>query len=481
MNRLIRYLGAFVLIALMSGPVFSRQDQPAASASGGTDRGAQQQKPAEAPPADPNSPRGRGPQTGQPDTAQQPPLEPGVPEAPPAELDQRSLLESPIVLLFAGALLLVALGLHGVHLMTEARVRQELAGIHATLQRLSSANLGANAGQLGAVENLSDQLNRQKQTLGTVSAQIEEMGRRLASFDQKIVDTSKAVAMAAHWMGQAQIDEALQNAGGQMAETDRALAIKIVERYKEISNANVNRVKPLTEAVASLVERQKERRDAPAELISRAESLQHDIQQFDRWNSELNDRLASLQRGAFPDRYTAFKAKQGQLAERINNGATPIHEYVNGYRELLDRYFPGGVSDNSISIPPAEQEADLKKMVSSQPDYLMDWFDKLYQLQSQVAASEAQGTRPDSQTAAQLAQIQSVAREALGKFDIQPEEIQVGQTSYDRRLHDAALITQSSQFPANTVIGIHQCGFRKASTGEVLRRPKVVVAGVGVA
>lgn len=468
MNRLIRYLGALVLIALVAGPVFSRQNQPAAGASGGTaetqDRGARSQRPAEAPTAE-----------------QQPPTEQGVPDAPPAEVDRRSLLENPIVLLIAGALLLAALGLHGLHLMNETRFRQELAAIHANLQRLSSANLGANAGQQGAVENLSEQLTRQNQTLGTVSTQIEELRRRLASFDQKSVDTSKAVAMAAHWMGQAQIDEALQNAGGQMAETDRAQAIKIVERYREISNANVNRVKPLTEAVAGLVERQKERRDAPAELISRAESLQNDIQQFDRWNSDLSDRLASLQRGSFPDRYAAFKTKQGQLAERINNGATPIHEYVNGYRELLDHYFPGGASDNSISIPPAEQEADLKKMVSSVPDYLMDWFDKLYQLQSQVAASEAQGAKPDSQTAAQLAQIQKVSREVLGKFDIQPEEIQVGQTSYDRRLHDAALITQSSQFPANTVIGIHQCGFRKASTGEVLRRPKVVVAGVGVA
>ncbi len=468
MNRLIRFLGAFVLIALVSGPVFSRQDPPAASASGGSaetqDSGARNPAPPAPPPAE-----------------QQPPLEPRRPDAPPANLDQRGLLESPIVLLIAGALLLAALGLHGVHLMNEARFRQELADIRANLQRLSSANLGVNAGQLSAVENLSDQLTRQKQTLGTVSAQIEELGRRLASFDQKLVDTSKAVAMATHWMGQAQIDEALQNAGGQIAETDRAQAIKIVERYREISNANVNRVRPLAEAVASLVERQNDRRDAPAELASRAESLQHEIQQFDRWNSDLNDRLASLQRGSFPDRYAAFKTKQGQLAERINNGATPIHEYINGYRELLDHYFPGGVGDNSISMPPAQQEADLKKMVSGVPDYLMDWFDKLHQLQSQVAASDAQGARPDNQTAAQLAQIQKVAREVLGKFDIQPEEIQVGQTSYDRRLHDAALITQSSQFPANTVIGIHQCGFRKASTGEVLRRPKVVVAGVGVA
>ena len=271
----------------------------------------------------------------------------------------------------------------------------------------------------------------------------------------------------------------MQNAGGQIAEADRALAIKIVERYKEISTANVNRIKPLTEAVAGLVERQKERRDAPAELVSRAESLHADIQKFDRWNSDLNDRLASLQRGSFPDRYAAFKAKQSQLADRINNGASSIYDYVSGYRELLDHYFPDGASDNSVSLPPSEHEADLKKMVAAVPDYLMDWFDRLYQLQSQVAASEAQGSRGDGQTTAQLAQIQKLAREVLGKFDVQPEEIQVGQTSYDRRLHDAALITQSSQFPANTVIGIHQCGFRKASTGEVLRRPKVVVAGVG--
>jgi molecular chaperone GrpE (heat shock protein) len=75
-----------------------------------------------------------------------------------------------------------------------------------------------------------------------------------------------------------------------------------------------------------------------------------------------------------------------------------------------------------------------------------------------------------------LVQIQGLAREILGKFDIQPEEIQVGRTSYDRRLHEATLARQSLQFPINTVIEVLRCGFRRMSTGEVLRRPQVVVA-----
>jgi molecular chaperone GrpE (heat shock protein) len=105
----------------------------------------------------------------------------------------------------------------------------------------------------------------------------------------------------------------------------------------------------------------------------------------------------------------------------------------------------------------------------------MDWYNDLFQLHSQLG--QGQRSQIEAETAIELAKIQNAAREALGKFDIQPEAIQVGQTSFDRRLHDATLIRQSAQFPINTVVEVHRCGFRRMSTGEALRRPQVVVAG----
>ena len=119
---------------------------------------------------------------------------------------------------------------------------------------------------------------------------------------------------------------------------------------------------------------------------------------------------------------------------------------------------------------------DLRQIAADVPDYLMDWFDKLFQLQSQTRASAAQ---VDSETISELSLIQQLMRDALNKFDIQPEEIKLGQTSFDSRLYDATLVTQTTQFPVNTVVEVNHCGFRKLSTGEVLRRPKVVVSGMG--
>jgi hypothetical protein len=226
--------------------------------------------------------------------------------------------------------------------------------------------------------------------------------------------------------------------------------------------------------MTALAKRLGEQPNRSSEVEDRVRGLLRDLLQFEDWHANASERLASLQQGSAASRSSAFSGQQSGLVEQLNAGAISIVDYVKGYRELMDKHFPAVRGNLQDSMAPAEHESEFKELTAAVPDYLMNWFDKLFQLQSQTAQVSI-----GVQTEAELTQIQQTARDVLGKFDIQPDEIQIGLTTFDRRLHDAALITQSPQFSANSVIGVQQCGFRKLSTGDVLRRPKVIVAGVG--
>jgi molecular chaperone GrpE (heat shock protein) len=226
-----------------------------------------------------------------------------------------------------------------------------------------------------------------------------------------------------------------------------------------------------------LVEKVEGRAHQSPELAARIQSLNEEIGRFDQWQQDTSDQLTSLQRGSFSQRSSMLQADQDRLFDQVNNGSLSIAQMVKQSRAQLDHYFPETPAKGAEqTLPLAEREESLKKIVADAPDYLMDWYNNLFQLQGQVSGP-GQRTATEAETASDLAKTQQIAREALGKFDIQPEAIQIGQTSYDRRLHEAALVRQSPQFPVNTVIEVHKCGFRKMSTGEVLRRPHVVVAG----
>jgi hypothetical protein len=194
--------------------------------------------------------------------------------------------------------------------------------------------------------------------------------------------------------------------------------------------------------------------------------------QFDKWKTRAGDRIEALMRGSVSDRRARFAEEKNHLAGSLNMKEISVTDYVKGCRQLSRELFKPSTDE----LPLAEFEGILSGLSSGAADRLMNWYDDFFQLHSQAIASQSS---IDEETARELARIRRTARDTLLRFDIQPEEIQPGQTSFDHRLHEAAVVTQSSQFPANTVIGVQQCGFRRASSGEVLRRPKVVVARVG--
>lgn len=383
---------------------------------------------------------------------------------------------SPLVFWTAALLFLLALGLHALHLMKETHTSRVLGQLWNLQQKNASAARTAVPGKSGAVESLAEQVREQGQGLSRFATQMGQFQAEQAERDKQFADAVQALALTASWVSQAQL-RAAESEDGHVSEAERASAVALLERYEEPLRANAGRVEPLAQAVAALVEKLETQQQLPQELLGRAQSLYREIGQFDLWQRSVSDQLASLRRGSFSSRSAALQTNQQRLVEQANAGDISVTQMVQKSRELIDQHFPRGAQKSPAKLPSAEDEAELKKRVSGAPEFLMDWFDSFSQFHSQMLNGQASRLALDADITSRLAQTQTLARETLSKFDIQPEEIHVGRTGYDRRLHEATLIRQSSQFPINTVIEVLQCGFRRMSTGEVLRRPQVVVAG----
>ncbi len=385
---------------------------------------------------------------------------------------------SPIGLGLIGFLLLLALGLHLLHVLRVGALDKDMGKLAMAQRSMGNASRAVvPAGGNLAVDKLREELQQQGQSLAEVSTRFKQIDNRFAINDAQLRDAVLALTLTANWIGQAQLREAFVAEGGFVSENERAATMALLERYQEPLRQNAGRVEPLAQGLAELVERQGARAHSSPELAARIQSLYEDIGVFEKWHKDVSDELASLLRGSFSQREAALQAEQERLFDQVNSGSLPLVQMVKKSQALLAHYFPDSPGKSVEQAQPLpEREATLKKRVADVSDYLMNWYDTLFQLQSQTAGL-GQRSPVEADTANDLSRIQQIAREALGKFDIQAEAIQIGQTTYDRRLHEAALVRQAPQFPVNTVIEIHRCGFRKMSTGEVLRIPQVVVAG----
>jgi GrpE protein len=419
-------------------------------------------------------------------------------ETSPARLNERlkALEEKPLIenelwplgwVLSTGGLglvfflILLALVLHLVHVLRVGGLNRDFDQLAMRQQSLGNTARGpVPPSNSLKVDKLAEQLNHQAQSLAQFSTRFNQIENRFTINDSQLRDAVHAVTLTASWIGQAQLREAFAAGGGNVSESERAATMALLERYQEPLRLNAGRVGPVAQGFTEAVERLERRANTSPELIARLQSLSEDIGRFGQWHKDVSDELTSLQRGSFSQRNAGLQADQERLFDQVNSGSLSTVQMVKKSRALLDHYFPETPAESpDHGQPLPERETSLKKRVADAPDYLMNWYDTLFQLQSQIGGS-AQRSAVEAETASDLSRIQQIARDALGKFDIQPEAIQIGQTSYDRRLHEAALVRQAPQFPVNTVIEVHKCGFRKMSTGEVLRMPQVVVAGAAV-
>lgn len=376
--------------------------------------------------------------------------------------------------LFA-VLLFIALSLHLLHFFRLSNLTNfvdQLAKSHAALGQAAKGQRAQVNNT--AVERLTAELDRHDQVLKQFSTRLNQVDGRLTSNDNQFEDAAHAITLAANWIGQSQLKTAFANDAGGISDSERASAIAMLERYREPFRQNASRVEPVLQALAELVDSTVRSYVSP-ELCSRLQGLYQGIHRFDQWHAEVEDELNSLQLGSLNQRSHLFHVGQTRLMDEVNQGSMSVAQMVQKSRELTENYFPERAQRPVRErLALADREANLKKILEGACDYLMDWYNSLFQFQNQL--EQGQRSAAEAELAAELARVQQLAREALNKYDVQPEAIHIGQTQYDRRLHEAILVRQS-QFPLNTVIEIHECGFRKMSTGEALRRPQVSVAG----
>lgn len=386
-------------------------------------------------------------------------------------------LGNPFVLLAVGFLIFLAIIFHLIHLIRIGSLNRQLLQLHAGQNNLAQTMRAAGTpGKSAAVDKLTEQVSQQSQSLTQLLDRLNQMEGRLTIGDSQYRDAAHALGLAANWIGQAQLKATTLSNGGEVSEAERSAGIAMLESYRDPFRLNASRVEPITLALAELSGKLQGRSHSSPLVAGRIQNLCVGIARFDQLHSQVTAQLESLQRGTFAERSARLQADQDRLFERLDNGSMSVGQMVQKSRSLIEKHFPAEPTvSNEKSLPLGEQEANLKRAIDEAGDYLMDWYNNLYQLQAQLG--QTQGSQADVETAAELAKVQQIAREALNRFDIQPEAIQIGQTSFDRRLHEAALVRPAPQYPTNTVIDVQKCGFRRMTTGEVLRRPEVVVAG----
>jgi len=383
---------------------------------------------------------------------------------------------NPFVVAPIALVILIALALHFVHISTESKLKQQLSSLGAELQRVSVANRGSSSTNRNAVESLSEAVERHEQTLVAIGSRITELDNRAMSTHSEVAQNVDATRLLADWLGNWRIQDLSAQTSSRADDVDRRKSFKIVAGYKEAFAENAKRVLEARDALDRLVAFLNSHPHRATDFVARVEALRQNIQEFERWDYEVGQRLRTLELVPFDQRLSAFRFERDQIAEQLTGGRISAAMYVEGNRRLVEHHFPFDAQSHGSSDP-CEHEQYVRDKFDGTTDYLMDWFDRLYQLRSQAKS----GAYPlmDAATVGELAEVYKIAEETLARFDIQPEEIDVGLTNFDRRLHDTALVMQRSNVPANTIVGVQQCGFRRLPTGDVLRRPRVIVSGAG--
>ena len=396
------------------------------------------------------------------------------------------VLVNPIGLLLIVLAVILGLFLHLVQFIRLSSVNNQIAKLTVAQTNLmhsvrSSTGLAMNPAFAvppvnPVVEKIADQVKQLQQSLNDLANRCNQIANQITITNSQYRDAAHAVAQTANWIGQTQLEATMAANGGEIGESERAAAIAMLESYREPLRSNANRVDPITQALRELSEKLPYRSHSSPQVTGRIQNLYDGIARFDQQLNQVTTQLESLQRGSFAERSARLQSDQERLFDQVNNGSLSVGQMVQQSRSLIESHCPAEQkprNDEGLSLQ--EQEANLKKGIDDAGEYLMDWYNNLFQLQAQL--NQSQGSQADAETAAELSRIQQLAREALNRFDIQPEAIQIGQTSFDRRLHEATLVRPAPQYPINTVIDVQKCGFRRMTTGEVLRRPEVVVAG----
>ncbi len=399
-----------------------------------------------------------------------------------------SLTSLPFLMVTSLALLGLLLAVGGILLFLRVRdnlsqMRYDLGRVASAVSKVSTANAvppvpAHKQPDVSTVEleRLTQKLQQEQQRgLQMLSAQMKS---DLAGSEKRLADSlHAAVEQLSDWSARTQL-RGVQIDGD--ANGEQAGAQALLEQYQEQLRTHTARVEPLTTAVGNLAHYLQTSSGATPGLISRVQKLYHEIGQFEQFSQIVDAHLYALQRGSVNERRARFQDDLRALKMQMQAGMTSPANYVKSYIHLLEKNFPAGSVEARVeTLAPVDME-QLKQLTRGAGEFLMDWYSNFSQLQSQLRTAQSADATIDREVIAGLSEIQRTAHQVLNHFDIQPEEIEIGLTVFDRFLHELSMPRMGTPYPPQTIVEVQRAGFRRLSSGEVLRRPQVVVASSGV-
>jgi len=349
-------------------------------------------------------------------------------------------------------------------------LQTERLGPGGTLDEISQkvGGLETKLGELVTRQNTNSQnANVLNQRLMVVESTLKDLKPQVTGLQISALETSRALADGVAWLGSMEAARIASSGAGDEANKDKAIGS--LEETAGHLHDSAERVALLAERMKRLVEAASERPQVSQELKDKLQGFLRDVEWFARQEEAVRRRAASLRGASVSSRYREFLGEQETLKDRFSKGELTASEFEAAYRESFNNHLSQSPPDGA---PAADGELVLE--LPRVEDQLMDWFSNFSQLVSRVRGSTT-AVFADADTVEEMNDVLNVAREVLIRFDIQPEEIEIGKTVFDPRIHQLVLARQSP-YPAHTVVDVQQSGFRRVKDGETLRRPQVIVA-----
>ncbi|MGH9838374.1 MAG: hypothetical protein ACREEM_06285 [Blastocatellia bacterium] len=290
---------------------------------------------------------------------------------------------------------------------------------------------------------------------------LQKLKERDGDLRRRLSETAESCLLLATRMTELQVREARLS-----AKAAPSLDPNLLRELQSHTNA----VKSLEEKLDDFLNWLKSRQRVQHDMIVQLAELYYQLHRLPAWEIRLKEQ-ASAATADSPFDQTA-NAGARKLYEQVMNGQYPLKDYIEQCGRQIEQALTMR-ANAAASQASAGDETELRHLLANAKEFAMNWFDEFHQLsQNLLIAGQGEG-----ELEARLKEVRRAASEWLRRYDIQPEEVPVGETSFDSRLHELAFARHSDSHPVNTVIGVPRCGFRDARTAEVLRRPQVIVSG----
>ena len=125
-----------------------------------------------------------------------------------------------------------------------------------------------------------------------------------------------------------------------------------------------------------------------------------------------------------------------------------------------------------ITLPAPDAEvAHYRELASQTTDTYLAWLDRINELRDLAIETRS------SEISSACTQIIRQSRTVLEPLNVELDDVEIGRTQYDSRLHDLLHTVPRPGTRPETVIGVRKLGYRR--NGTTVRKPQVVVAAVG--